>query len=87
MPDLQNWLVRSVSEVEQNVVSVERILHYTGLEPEAPSEIPDAIPEQWPTKGEVQFSNYSTRYRSELDLVLRDITLNVESSGTRSVCL
>ena len=74
---LQNWLVRSLSEVEQNVVSVERILHYTHLEPEAPAEIADAIPEQWPTEGEVEFRNYSTRYRAELDLVLRDISIKI----------
>ena len=68
-----------MSEVEQNVVSVERILHYTNLEPEAPAEIPDVIPEQWPTKGEVEFREYSTRYRPELDLVLKDISITVVS--------
>lgn len=51
----QNWVVRSMSEVEQNIVSVERILHYVKLEPEAPAEIPDADPSDWPTQGEVEF--------------------------------
>ncbi|TCD67602.1 hypothetical protein EIP91_012232 [Steccherinum ochraceum] len=81
-----NWLVRSVSEVEQNVVSVERILHYTNLEPEAPAEIPDVLPEQWPTEGAVEFKNYSTRYRSELDLVLRDISLNIQHKEKIGIC-
>lgn len=44
-----------MSEVEQNVVSVERILHYVKLDPEAPAEIPDAVPETWPSHGEVEF--------------------------------
>ncbi len=44
-----------MSEVEQNVVSVERILHYVKLDPEAPAEIPDAVPESWPSTGEVEF--------------------------------
>jgi ABC-type multidrug transport system fused ATPase/permease subunit len=54
---LQNWFVRSASEVEQNVVSVERIVHYAkDLEPEAPYEIPENKPaSEWPTAGEVEF--------------------------------
>ena len=44
-----------MSEVEQNIVSVERILHYVKLDPEAPAEIPDADPADWPSKGEVEF--------------------------------
>lgn len=44
-----------MSEVEQNIVSVERILHYVKLEPEAPAELPDTDPTNWPTKGEVEF--------------------------------
>lgn len=51
----QNWLVRSASEVEQNIVSVERILHYIELAPEAPWEVPENVPEQWPVKGELEF--------------------------------
>ena len=52
----QNWLVRSASEVEQNIVSVERMLHYIELKPEAPYEIPETHPEDaWPTEGRVEF--------------------------------
>lgn len=89
--------MRSMSEVEQNVVSVERILHYVKLDSEAPAEIPDVVPESWPSSGEVEFRwavsafgfrrillitacrDFATRYRPELDLVLRDITLRVVS--------
>jgi hypothetical protein len=48
--------VRSASEVEQNIVSVERMLQYIELKPEAPYEIPEAQPEgAWPTEGRVEF--------------------------------
>ncbi|KAG5642913.1 hypothetical protein DXG03_001884 [Asterophora parasitica] len=68
-----NWVVRSASEVEQNIVSVERILHQTEVKPEAPQEIPENKPsEVWPSKGEVEF-----RYRPELDLVLKDISMTI----------
>lgn len=44
-----------MSEVEQNIVSVERILFYVKLKPEAPAEIEGAVPENWPVSGEVEF--------------------------------
>lgn len=31
----------------------------------------------WPSKGVVEFKNYSTRYRSGLDLVLKNINFKV----------
>ena len=33
----------------------------------------------WPTKGVVEFKNYSLRYRPGLDLVLKDINAEVQS--------
>ncbi|KAH9852113.1 metal resistance protein YCF1 [Lenzites betulinus] len=75
-----NWLVRSASEVEQNIVSVERILHYIELAPEAPWEVPGTVPENWPATGEVEFRQYSARYRPELDLVLKDLNVKIQGS-------
>ncbi|KAJ7918968.1 multidrug resistance-associated ABC transporter [Mycena leptocephala] len=64
-----NWVVRSASDVEQNIVSVERILHQIEVSPESPHYIPEAKPkDNWPSQGKIEFQNYSTRYRSELNL-------------------
>ncbi|KAH9946530.1 metal resistance protein YCF1 [Amylocystis lapponica] len=81
-----NWLVRTTSEVEQNIVSVERILHYIQLEPEAPAEIPDAVDESWPKSGEIEFRQYSTRYRPELDLVLKNISVKINHREKIGIC-
>ena len=57
-PCIKNWAVRSASEVEQNIVSVERILHQTQVEPEAPHEILDTKPDAdgvWPSQGAIEF--------------------------------
>jgi ABC-type multidrug transport system fused ATPase/permease subunit len=75
-----NWIVRQTVEVETNIVSVERILEYARL----PSEAPEIIhrhrpPVAWPANGAVEFRNYSTRYRAGLDLVLKNINLDIKS--------
>lgn len=63
-------------EVETNIVSVERVLEYSNLPSEAPAIIEDhRPPATWPSSGEVEFKDYSVRYRPELDLVLKDINL------------
>ncbi|KAH9924719.1 metal resistance protein YCF1 [Fomitopsis serialis] len=81
-----NWLVRSASEVETNIVSVERILHYIELEPEAPAEIPDVVPESWPTKGKIEFKDYCARYRPELDLALKNISVTINHREKIGIC-
>ena len=75
-----NWIVRQTVEVETNIVSVERVLEYARLPSEAPEIIANHRPAvSWPAKGEVDFKNYSTRYREGLDLVLKNINLDIKS--------
>lgn len=50
-----NLLVRTSSDVETNIVSVERINEYAELKPEAPWEIPEMKPPpHWPINGHIQ---------------------------------
>ncbi|KAF1957365.1 hypothetical protein CC80DRAFT_42988 [Byssothecium circinans] len=74
-----NWIVRQTVDVETNIVAVERVLEYAAL----PSEAPEIIsknrpPISWPSQGGVSFHNYSTRYREGLDLVLKNINLDIK---------
>ena len=71
-----NWIVRMTVEVETNIVSVERVLEYSNLKPEALEVISKNRPKiSWPSQGAVEFNNYSTKYREDLDPVLRNINL------------
>ncbi|NXN73938.1 MRP3 protein, partial [Himantopus himantopus] len=73
-----NWMVRMTSELETNIVAVERIKEYSETETEAPWIIEGkSPPEDWPSKGELEFVNYSVRYRKGLDLVLKGLNLHV----------
>ncbi|XP_053189319.1 canalicular multispecific organic anion transporter 1 [Scomber japonicus] len=75
-----NWLVRMSSELETNIVAVERVSEYSELENEA-KWITDTRPaEKWPESGRVQFENYKVRYRAGLDLVLHGITCDIHST-------
>ncbi|KAJ5536597.1 Metal resistance protein YCF1 [Penicillium frequentans] len=74
-----NWIVRQTVEVETNIVSVERVLEYANLPSEAPEVIFKHRPAiGWPAQGAVSFKNYSTRYREGLDLVLKNINLDIK---------
>ena len=65
--------------MEQNIVSAERIMHYIRISPEAPYEMESKIDETWPSRGEIEFRDYSTRYRPGLDLVLKGISVVIVS--------
>ncbi|KAF8317395.1 hypothetical protein DL93DRAFT_2125118 [Clavulina sp. PMI_390] len=82
-----NWVIRSASDVEQNIVSVERILQYVELEPEAPAEIPETKPQApWPPAGEIKLEEFSMRYRKDLEPVLRGISLDIKAGERLGIC-
>ena len=73
-------LVRFYSLFEANLVSVERISEYLQNEEEdkwAKDVRPDA---DWPRNGEIEFIDYSTRYREDTSLVLKDLNFKVDGA-------
>ncbi|XP_043579583.1 multidrug resistance-associated protein 1 isoform X3 [Bombus pyrosoma] len=74
-----NWLVRMTSDVETNIVAVERIKEYGETPQEAAWKNPDyTAPKDWPLQGRVEFKDYKVRYREGLDLVLRGLSFSVK---------
>ncbi|XP_075949233.1 ATP-binding cassette sub-family C member 3 isoform X3 [Anarhichas minor] len=74
-----NWMVRMTSDLESNIVAVERVKEYSETKTEAPWEVEDKKPPpEWPMEGNVEFHNYSVRYREGLDLVLKNLTMSVK---------
>ncbi|KAI5461683.1 hypothetical protein BGZ63DRAFT_404517 [Mariannaea sp. PMI_226] len=72
------WLVRLYAINEQNMNSMERIKEYLDVEQEADAIIEsNRPPKNWPGNGAVEFVNYTTSYRAELDPVLRDISIKI----------
>jgi ATP-binding cassette subfamily C (CFTR/MRP) protein 1 len=77
-------VVKFSAEVETNIVAVERCMEYVELPIEGGEE-GDALSKlvkptaHWPSKGVISFNDYSTRYRANLDLILRNINLHISS--------
>ncbi|ETS80377.1 hypothetical protein PFICI_07906 [Pestalotiopsis fici W106-1] len=71
------FTVRQLAEVENGMNAVERLQYYgTQLEEEAPEHTIDIKP-SWPEKGEIIFDNVEMRYRANLPLVLKGMTMHV----------
>ena len=74
-------MIRQTAESENNMNSVERIVHYTTeIEHEAPHEIPDKKPPvSWPAQGRIVLKDVVLKYRTELPSVLKGISMNVNA--------
>uniref|UniRef100_A0A672QSE7 Multidrug resistance-associated protein 1 n=1 Tax=Sinocyclocheilus grahami TaxID=75366 RepID=A0A672QSE7_SINGR len=74
-----NWLVRMSSEVETNIVAVERVKEYGDTEKEAEWRLEHStLPAGWPTTGHIEIRNFGLRYREDLELAISDISVNIE---------
>ncbi|NXE47010.1 MRP6 protein, partial [Casuarius casuarius] len=73
-----NWMVRSWTEIENNIVSVERVREYLRTPKEAPWTLNGKPQDQaWLTEGRIEFRNYSLRYRPNLELALKHVSLTI----------
>uniref|UniRef100_A0A3Q2E994 Multidrug resistance-associated protein 1 n=1 Tax=Cyprinodon variegatus TaxID=28743 RepID=A0A3Q2E994_CYPVA len=66
------WLVRMSSDVETNIVAVEKVKEYSSTGKEPPT-----VPPGWPTQGCIDIQGFGLRYRHDLDLAIRDITITI----------
>uniref|UniRef100_A0A673I0F7 Multidrug resistance-associated protein 1 n=1 Tax=Sinocyclocheilus rhinocerous TaxID=307959 RepID=A0A673I0F7_9TELE len=74
-----NWLVRMSSELETNIVAVEKVKEYGDTEKEAEWRLEHStLPAGWPTTGHIEIRNFGLRYREDLELAISDISVNIE---------
>uniref|UniRef100_A0AAR2L5V0 ABC-type glutathione-S-conjugate transporter n=1 Tax=Pygocentrus nattereri TaxID=42514 RepID=A0AAR2L5V0_PYGNA len=73
-----SWIVRAWTDVENNIVSVERVKEYADTPKEAPWTLENrSLPSAWPQTGTIEFQEYGLQYRKGLDWALKEITLSV----------
>ncbi|KAJ7284591.1 ABC transporter [Mycena rebaudengoi] len=75
------WMIRQSAEVENDMNSVERVLHYaTSVEQEAANEVPEKKPPApWPSRGEIELKDIVLKYRPGLPAVIKGISMNVRA--------
>lgn len=74
-----NWSVRMASDLEANMVAVERVQEYSQISHEGlrNTELDNNLPSSWPTHGEIVFQGAKMRYRPNLPLVLKGLDLHI----------
>ncbi|XP_076444665.1 multidrug resistance-associated protein 1-like [Babylonia areolata] len=73
------FLVKMSTDLENSIVSLERIAKYTTVQSEADWVSSQHPKPDWPRQGHIRFQGYSTRYRPGLDLVLHDLTCDIKA--------
>uniref|UniRef100_A0A8C1PJU4 ABC-type glutathione-S-conjugate transporter n=1 Tax=Cyprinus carpio TaxID=7962 RepID=A0A8C1PJU4_CYPCA len=74
-----SWIVRSWTDVENNIVSVERVKEYADTPKEAAWSIEgSSLPPSWPQKGAIEFQDYGLQYRKGLELALKGISVHIK---------
>ncbi|KAJ9182558.1 hypothetical protein P3X46_006541 [Hevea brasiliensis] len=72
---LQAWVIWNICNMENKIISVERILQYMSIPSEPPLVIDENRPDYfWPSHGEVDIGNLQVRYAPHMPLVLRGLT-------------
>ncbi|KAH0671192.1 hypothetical protein KY285_025413 [Solanum tuberosum] len=72
---LQAWVIWNLCNVENKMISVERILQFSDVPSEAPLIIEKSRPKpDWPLKGRIDIKNLHVQYSPDLPRVLKGIT-------------
>lgn len=79
LTNMLQWGIRQTAELESQLTSVERILEYSRLEeePMIDSKPETKPPDDWPTKGLVEFKNVSLKYNRKGDYILRNVSFTI----------
>lgn len=75
--------LRHFIELENQMISVERIEEYVNLPSEHGSEKKPVLPTGWPTHGNIDFKSLSLRYDENGSRVLRNLSFSINTNVSR----
>ena len=80
-----NSLVRFTSSLENNILSVERIVEDTKKDAEEDGTSQIEKKDDWPSKGKIEYINFSLKYNEDDENVLKNINVCFENGTKTSV--
>ncbi|CAO1633602.1 unnamed protein product [Sympodiomycopsis kandeliae] len=76
-------MIRQSAEIENNMNSIERLLHYANkVEQEAPHDQKsdaELVQEGWPAQGRIQYADLTASHRSDLPPALKQVDLDIRA--------
>ena len=79
--NLTQFAVRKLTEVENLMTAVERVIDYTKLDSEPGYDVKRLPPEKWPDKRSISFQDMSLAYYPGGPQVLRNISLSIKAGA------
>ncbi|VDL78379.1 unnamed protein product [Nippostrongylus brasiliensis] len=73
-----SWIMRQSAELQNGMVSVERIVQYNELESEHDTGPTEEPPKSWPTEGHITVTKMSMKYDEDGEYVLRNVCLDIK---------
>ncbi|XP_070558780.1 ATP-binding cassette sub-family C member 8-like isoform X1 [Ptychodera flava] len=80
-----NWMLRMFAECETSMNALERVEHYTNIQPEEYRGTYTPSP-GWPDKGNIRFEDVSVRYAADQEPVLKDINVDFKGGEKIGIC-
>lgn len=73
--------IREITELENHMISVERIVEYAEVESEPSLESVDkkSPPKDWPKDGKIEFKGLSLRYSENSPRILKNLSFQIDS--------
>ncbi|XP_063908439.1 probable multidrug resistance-associated protein lethal(2)03659 isoform X2 [Zophobas morio] len=72
------WGMRQWSELENEMVSLERLLEYSKVDTDPERPDPAAVPKLWPEDGHIEFRNVSLKYNPHDPPVLKNLNFTIQ---------
>ncbi|XP_017247445.1 ABC transporter C family member 3 [Daucus carota subsp. sativus] len=83
---LQGWVIWNLCNLENRIISVERILQYASIQSEPPLVVEQNRPDDnWPSSGKVDICNLQVRYAPHMPLVLRGLTCTFQGGKKNGI--
>ncbi|TMW62207.1 hypothetical protein Poli38472_009700 [Pythium oligandrum] len=87
LTSIAQWCIRAADQTDNAMTSVERLLHFRSIPAESnDSDCTPINPEAWPSTGSIRFDNLCLKYRPELPLVLRGVSMDIAGGEKVGIC-